>query len=85
MDEYVGDVWNLDGLAIAEPGYHGPVVRFPPNQGSYRVSWKRNGRRVEGTLGIDGATSNCAITKDDCFPGESRDTGMEAGRETFEG
>ena len=26
----------------------------PPNQGSYRVSWKRNGRRVEGTLGIDG-------------------------------
>lgn len=55
MDEYVGDVWNLDGLAIAEPGYMDPLSGFPRIKGSYRVSWKRNGRRVEGTLGIDGA------------------------------
>lgn len=54
MDEYVGDVWNLDGLAIAEPGYMDPLSGFPRIKGSYRVSWKRNGRRVEGTLGIDG-------------------------------
>ena len=51
----VGDVWNLDGLAIAEPGYMDPLSGFPRIKGSYRVSWKRNGRRVEGTLGIDGA------------------------------
>ncbi|MDW7582706.1 hypothetical protein SCX11_10495 [Bifidobacterium longum] len=55
MDEYVGDVWNLDGLAIAEPGYMDPLSGFPRIKGSYRVSWKRNGQRVEGTLGIDGA------------------------------
>ena len=55
MDEYVGDVWNLDGLAIAEPGYMEPLSSFPRIKGSYRVSWKRNGRRVEGTLDIDGA------------------------------
>lgn len=55
MDEYVGDVWNLDGLAIAEPGYMDPLSGFPRIKGSYRVSWKRNGRRVEGTLDIDGA------------------------------
>lgn len=29
MDEYVGDVWNLDGLAIAEPGYMDPLSGFP--------------------------------------------------------
>lgn len=32
MDEYVGDVWNLDDLAIAEPGYMDPLSGFPPNQ-----------------------------------------------------
>ena len=84
MDEYVGDVWNLDGLAIAEPGYMDPLSGFPRIKGSYRVSWKRNGRRVEGTLGIDGTNVELRDNKDDCFPGESRDTGMEAGRETFE-
>lgn len=63
MDEYVGDVWNLDGLAIAEPGYMDPLSGFPESKDPTGFHGSGTGGASKARWASTGQPSNCAITK----------------------